>query len=314
MSVAAGDRIIFYGSDDLKNWSKLSEFGEDMGAHGGVWECPDLLPLDYRGERKWVLIVNINPGGPNGGSAAQYFIGDFDGKTFTADPLPYPLWVDEGMDNYAGVTFSNTGERQIFLGWMSNWLYSEHTPTVNFRNGMTIARDLSLRSDGEKLFLASSPSPEILAARGRAVSFKNGMKDGSCEIPELLPDNDGAYELCMTVKPGKSGKFQLSLGNSLGEQLVWNFDFNALTLTLDRSASGRTDFSDKFGKSDILAHLVGRDSYELRLFVDRQSTELFINDGDVSFTNTVFPSEPYNSLKLTSDDATVDGIKVYELK
>ena len=282
VSVAAGDRIIFYESDDLKEWTRLSEFGEGIGAHGGVWECPDLIPMEYGGQRKWVLIVNINPGGPNGGSAAQYFIGDFDGTSFTADPLPYPLWVDEGMDNYAGVTFSNTGDRQIFLGWLSNWLYSEHTPTVNFRNGMTIARDLSLRSNGEHLFLASSPSPEILSARREAVSFRNGMENGVCEIPQLLPENDGAYELCMTVTPGKSGKFELQLGNSLGEKAVWSFDFNDLSLNLDRSESGRTDFSDKFGKSDIRAKLVKRDRYELRLFVDRQSTELFINDGDVS--------------------------------
>ena len=314
VSVAAGDRIIFYESDDLKEWTCLSEFGEGIGAHGGVWECPDLIPMEYGGQRKWVLIVNINPGGPNGGSAAQYFIGDFDGTSFTADPLPYPLWVDEGMDNYAGVTFSNTGDRQIFLGWLSNWLYSEHTPTVNFRNGMTIARDLSLRSNGEHLFLASSPSPEILSARREAVSFRNGMENGVCEIPQLLPENDGAYELCMTVTPGKSGKFELQLGNSLGEKAVWSFDFNDLSLNLDRSESGRTDFSDKFGKSDIRAKLVKRDRYELRLFVDRQSTELFINDGDVSFTNSIFPNEAYNSLSLTSPDARVSGIKVYRLE
>ena len=314
VSVAAGDRIIFYESDDLKEWTRLSEFGEGIGAHGGVWECPDLIPMEYGGQRKWVLIVNINPGGPNGGSAAQYFIGDFDGTSFTADPLPYPLWVDEGMDNYAGVTFSNTGDRQIFLGWLSNWLYSEHTPTVNFRNGMTIARDLSLRSNGEHLFLASSPSPEILSARCEAVSFRSGMENGVCEIPQLLPENDGAYELCMTVTPGKSGKFELQLGNSLGEKAVWSFDFNDLSLNLDRSESGRTDFSDKFGKSDIRAKLVKRDRYELRLFVDRQSTELFINDGDVSFTNSIFPNEAYNSLSLTSPDARVSGIKVYRLE
>ena len=314
VSVAAGDRIIFYESDDLKEWTRLSEFGEGIGAHGGVWECPDLIPMEYGGQRKWVLIVNINPGGPNGGSAAQYFIGDFDGTSFTADPLPYPLWVDEGMDNYAGVTFSNTGDRQIFLGWLSNWLYSEHTPTVNFRNGMTIARDLSLRSNGEHLILASSPSPEILSARREGVSFRSGMENGVCEIPQLLPENDGAYELCMTVTPGKSGKFELQLGNSLGEKAVWSFDFNELSLNLDRSESGRTDFSDKFGKSDIRAKLVKRDRYELRLFVDRQSTELFINDGDVSFTNSIFPNEPYNRLSLTSPDARVSGIKVYRLE
>lgn len=313
VSVAAGDRIIFYESSDLKSWNKLSEFGEGIGAHGGVWECPDLIPMEYNGQQKWVLIVNINPGGPNGGSAAQYFIGDFDGKNFIPDPLPYPLWIDEGMDNYAGVTFSNTGERNIFMGWMSNWLYSEKTPTTGFRNCMTIARDLSLRTNGKHLFLACAPAPEILAARGEEVRVDGKLQSGVCDIRQLLPQNDGAYELCFNVSPGPSGKFAMKLYNSKGEELAYDFDFNALTVNLDRSRSGNVGFSDKFGRTDILGHLVKRGSYEIRLFMDKHSAELFINDGDVSFTNTVFPSENFNSLKLASSDAKVGDIRIYPL-
>lgn len=313
VSVAAGDRIIFYESPDLKSWTKLSEFGEGIGAHGGVWECPDLIPMEYEGRQKWVLIVNINPGGPNGGSAAQYFIGDFDGTEFTPDPLPYPLWLDEGMDNYAGVTFSNTGDRDIFMGWMSNWLYAEKTPTTGFRNCMTIARDLSLRSDGSHLFLACSPVPEMLAARGDEVIFDGKFKEGECDIQQLLPQNNGAYELCLTVIPGKSGIFSMKLYNSKGEEMVFDFDFNDLTVNLDRSRSGIVDFSEYFGKDDILGHIVKRDSYDIRLFVDTHSTELFINDGDVTFTNTVFPTEVFNSLKMTSSDTKVSDIKIYPL-
>ncbi len=314
VSVAAGDRIIFYESSDLKSWNKLSEFGEGIGAHGGVWECPDLIPMEYDGQEKWVLIVNINPGGPNGGSAAQYFIGDFDGKNFIPDPLPYPLWIDEGMDNYAGVTFSNTGERTIFMGWMSNWLYSEKTPTVGFRNCMTIARDLSLRSNGKHLLLACSPVPEMLGARGEEVNVKRAMRDGECDIPEILPQNNGAYELCFNVKPGASGKFSMKLYNSMNEEMVFDLDFNNLTINLDRSRSGLVDFSEDFGKSNILGHLVKRDNYDVRLFVDTHSTELFINDGDVSFTNTVFPSEPFNSMKLASSDAKIGDISIYPIQ
>src|SRR5258705_1699538 len=128
MTLATKDRITFYSSANFKEWTKESEFGENAGAHGGVWECPDWFPLEYDGKQIWVLIVNLNPGGPNKGSATQYFLGDFNGKSF----LPFNTetkWLDYGPDEYAGVTWSNTGERKIFLGWMSNWLYANVVPT-----------------------------------------------------------------------------------------------------------------------------------------------------------------------------------------
>ena len=143
MTLAVKDHITFYSSPDLKNWKKESEFGKDVGAHGGVWECPDLISFDDNGKQVWVLIVNINPGGPNGGSATQYFIGDFDGKKFT--PINTDTkWIDYGPDEYAGVTWSNTGNRKIFLGWMSNWSYAQLVPTQTWRSAMTLPRNLSL--------------------------------------------------------------------------------------------------------------------------------------------------------------------------
>lgn len=314
MSVAAGDVIAFYESKDLKEWIHLSDFGKGIGSHAAVWECPDLLEFDYDGKKKWALIVNINPGGPNGGSVAQYFIGHFDGKEFTADPLPYPLWIDEGTDNYAGVTFSNTGDRHIFLGWMSNWWYSEKTPTVNFRNAMTIPRDLSLKHNGEHIFLASVPSPEIYAARASSRELEALELKGEYVIDEILPDNKGAYEIDFTVVPGSDNDLTFRLFNDAGEEMLYTFDFDALTLNLDRSRSGITDFDERFGKKDILTHLVKKDRYDVKVFVDRHSVEVFVNDGDLTFTNTMFPTQTYNSLEFASDGAELSGLTIYELK
>ena len=159
MSLAAGDRAEFYGSRNLKDWQLLGEFGKDQGAHGGVWECPDLFPLKVEGssEEKWVLLISINPGAPNGGSGTQYFIGDFDGKTFTTDQTK-DLWIDWGTDNYAGVTFSNApNDKIIFLGWMSNWLYANEIPTKKWRGAMTLPRKLSLHRVGEGYSLFNYP-------------------------------------------------------------------------------------------------------------------------------------------------------------
>ena len=112
---------------DLKEWKKECEFGSGVGGHGGVWECPDLIPFIVHGKEIWVLIVSINPGGPKGGSATQYFLGGFDGHQFISH-VTLTRWLDYGADEYAGVTFSNSGREKIFLGWMSNWHYAVECP------------------------------------------------------------------------------------------------------------------------------------------------------------------------------------------
>ena len=313
VSVAAGDVISFYGSKDLKTWEHLSDFGKGIGSHAAVWECPDLMKMEYGGKEKWVLIVNINPGGPNGGSVGQYFIGQFDGKEFKADPLPNPLWIDEGVDNYAGVTFSNTGDRHIFMGWMSNWLYSNEVPTRFFRNSMTLPRDLSIRHNGKHLFLASAPSPEVYNARGESKDLGN-ISQEETTFTNFLPGNEGAYEIDFTVTPSSGGTLGFTLGNDAGEAMVYTFDFGKLTLNLDRSRSGRTDFHKDFGKKDILTHLVKNNSYQVKLFVDKHSTEMFINDGDVAFTNCMFPTEIYGNMTFSAKGVSISDVKVYKMQ
>lgn len=87
MTLAVSDHVSFYSSKDLKTWTHESDFGEQWGGHGGVWECPDLIemPVEGEGTKKTVLVVSLNPGGPNGGSGTQYFVGHFDGHAFTLD-------------------------------------------------------------------------------------------------------------------------------------------------------------------------------------------------------------------------------------
>ena len=127
--LVAGDNARIYNSKNLIDWTFLSDFGHNEGAHGGVWECPDLFPLTTdQGDQKWVLIISINPGGPQGGSATQYFVGDFDGQKFTAAQKE-SKWLDFGRDNYARVTYNDAPEgKRILMGWMSNWDYAQVTP------------------------------------------------------------------------------------------------------------------------------------------------------------------------------------------
>lgn len=309
MSLATSQTITFYGSKNLKQWEKLSEFGEGIGAHGGVWECPDLFPLTYNGKTKWVLFVSINPGGINEGSATQYFIGDFDGKKFTADNMNYPLWLDYGRDNYAGVTWSNISKedgRRLFIGWMNNWDYAQDIPIKHFRSAMTLPRELQLAHNGEHLVVSSVPVKELSQLRKESISVENKSVETSVTINPLLQKNNGAFEIEFTIKPQGATEFDFALQNNKGEIVSFIFDINKKVIKTDRSKSGLTDFSPKFAPRTIEAPLSVKDSYKVRLFIDKNSSELFINDGQIVQTNTFFPTEAYNSLIFNTKQGKIN--------
>lgn len=319
MALATGQTITFYGSKNLKEWDRLSEFGEGIGAHGGVWECPDLFPLTYNGQTKWVLFVSINPGGPNGGSAIQYFIGNFDGKTFTPDPLPYPIWLDYGRDNYAGVTWSNIPDsdgRKLFIGWMNNWDYANNIPPVNFKGAMTLPRELKLAHNGNHhLILANPPVEEVSALRGDAKKIDPFTVNKSHTIGKLTEGDAGTFEIEMVIETGNTSAFSFVLGNKKGEKTLFSFDLEKAIFGVDRSQSGIVDFSERFASKVSEAPLSKRKSYHIRLFVDKASTECFINNGELVQTNTVFPTEPYNSLSFESEgEITISSINIYPIQ
>ncbi len=318
MALATGQTITFYGSKDLKEWDRLSEFGEGIGSHGGVWECPDLFPLTYNGQTKWILFVSINPGGPNGGSATQYFIGDFDGKTFTPDPLPYPIWLDYGRDNYAGVTWSNIPEsdgRRLFIGWMNNWDYANNIPPVNFKGAMTLPRELKLSHNGTHLILANPPAEEVNTLRGNPRKIDAFTVNQSHAINNLTETNRDSFEIEMDIEINSTSVFQFVLANEKDEKVVFSFDLEKGVFGVDRSKSGIVDFSDQFASRISEAPLTKGKSYNIRLFVDKASTECFINNGELVQTNTVFPTVPYNSLSFESDgEITIRSMNIYPIR
>ena len=318
MSLATKQTITFYGSANLKSWTRLSEFGDGIGSHGGVWECPDLVSLDYNGKTKWVLIVSINPGGPNGGSATQYFIGDFDGKTFRADALPYPLWMDYGRDNYAGVTWSNIPEndgRKIFMGWMSNWDYANNVPTKNFRSAMTVARELKIANNGKHLVVSNYPVSETKTLRALESAKKDVVVEKEVVLSNLLDKNKGTYEIEMTLKPQNAGIFGFMLQNSKNEELEFRFDMTTGFFSIHRHKSGLVDFEGRFA-AGMNAPLVKKDAYKVRVLVDKASAEIFINEGELALTTIFFPTEVMNKLKFYTKEGkfSAEHIKIYQIK
>ena len=318
MMLAVGQHMEIYSSKNLKDWTKESEFGEGHGCHGGVWECPDLVELPVEGtkEKKWVLICNINPGGPFGGSATQYFVGDFDGSTFTNNYPEETKWMDYGKDHYATVTWNNAPDgRCIAIGWMSNWQYANNVPTRQYRSANTIARDLSLfRQDGN-LFLKSEPCREMVRARkdGRQIKTVNVAKT---ETVSLSPQSDnGAYEVELSINPGKSKAVSFALSNGKGEKVLMTYDTVKKTLAMDRSKSGEVSFSKDFPAVTEMPVSKSKE-LKLRLFVDKSSVEAFVNNGEFVMTNCVFPSAPYDMITFESDGNRykVNNINIYQIK
>ena len=292
MILAAGQHMEIYTSDNLKDWKLESSFGEMYGNHGGVWECPDLMKMKVRGtnKEKWMLICNINPGGPFGGSATQYFIGDFDGHKFTCESKPeVTKWMDYGKDHYATVTFDNAPEgRRVAIAWMSNWQYANQVPTLQYRSGNSIPRDLGLFEYKGETYCSVVPSPEMTAARSKKAT--KSLSE-SCEMVVNL-----------------KGNATITLSNDKGEKVVMLYDAKAETFSMDRTKSGKVDFSKDFA-SVTKAPTYGKIS-QLRIFIDKSSIEALDADGKMSMTNLVFPSKPYNKV-------TVKGkgkYQVYDIK
>ncbi len=305
--LAAQDRLMIYGSPDLKEWTYLSEFGANEGNHAGVWECPDLfaIQLDGEGDEKWVLIQNINPGHPNGGSGTQYFIGNFDGTTFVNDnPPETELWLDYGKDNYAGVTwFDAPNDQRVFIGWMSNWQYAQAVPTQSWRSAMTLPRTLHLVSTEVGPRMISLPWSGVRRLREEAVAISRADLNGQFELLSSLAHRNGLYEIQLEFIKPDSGRVELEMFNSMGDLLYIGYDVDQNEYYVDRITAGESSFSDDFAGRHIAPCYYDQETVKMHMFVDHASLELFADDGKIAMTEIFFPEEPITDILINVDVA-----------
>ena len=302
MNLAVADHVEFYSSSNLINWTKESEIGKNLFAHGGVWECPDLLSFNVNGKTIWVLLVSMNPGGPNGGSATQYILGDFDGHEFK----PYSIdikWMDYGPDNYAGVTFSNVGDRNILIGWMSNWNYANVVPTVKWRSAMTVARELKLIEQNNKninsnrFLLVSSPVKEMKNAFAEIISKEN-----------IIPNR-------IDLKDMKVTNFEIILSNIFNEKLIVGYHADKKQFYIDRTKAGVSNFYQVFSAVAVAPRLSNAMNMDISILLDKTSIELFADGGRTVMTALFFPTSPYTKWEIKSKEKMApDSIKLYSLK
>ena len=284
--LASGQQMNIYSSKNLKDWKYESCFGEGYGNHGGVWECPDLLKIGD----KWVLICNINPGGPFGGSATQYFVGTFDGHKFTCESKPeVTKWMDYGKDHYATVSFSNAPNgRIVVLPWMSNWQYANQVPTQQFRSANGLPRDVSLYNYNGEEYVSVKPSPEVLNAFEQKASGRF---------------QTASYLEVTNIKSNAS----IVLSNDKDEYVTMVYDGKNGIFSMDRTQSGLTEFHNDF-KSKTIAPTNGTIK-GMQIFVDRCSIEAFDIDGKVAMSNLVFPSKPYDKIVAKGCKVKIHALK-----
>lgn len=346
MIVSADKNMRFYKSSDLKDWTYVSQWGENYGSQPNQFECPDFFPLMINGKQKWVMIVNINPGFVYGGSGTEYFIGDFDGEKFVCDDAPeVAKFLDFGKDHYATVTFSNIDNRVVAVPWMSNWMYANVTPNRQVRGANALPRELELFESNGKLYLSANVPEEVKSLRksNKPIASVKGSKS----FEHVLSD---AMEIELDVKPDAKGVASLTLSNDKGERVVISINPRLGRVIMDRAESGLIDFGakaethaielacgNKYGTGEFknmgqvnamnyvndfaLAtwaplNLCGNNgTYHLRIFIDRSSVELFVDGGRIAMTNLVFPTSPYTDLTLRSIGGAADfsNINLYRL-
>jgi len=302
--LAAGDRVMIYSSKNLKSWDKESEFGATSGAHGGVWECPDLFPLEVDGKKIWLLIVSINPGGVQGGSGIQYFTGDFDGHQFTSMDTT-TRWADYGPDHYAGVTFSNTGKEKIFLGWMSNWQYGKLVPTEKWRSAMTFPRKLGLKKIGQNYYTTQMPVDAIEKLVIRKVYNKHisSVKNYALSGP-----------IRMEFEVSDLHAFSFIFSNAAGENIKTGYDEEKNSFFIDRTQGGVSDFYPGFATIHYGPRIAQSKNSKVTLLLDNASLELFADEGLTTITEIFFPGQPFNSLQQGANIKPVTDIRISQLK
>lgn len=324
MVLAVRDRVAFYGSKDLKKWAHLSDFGDIWGAHGGVWECPDLFPVRVPNisDPKWVLLVSMNPGAHNSGSGTQYFVGNFDGKKFKPDASYHPtvhleqaVWLDYGRDNYAGVTWSDVPQqdgRRLFLGWMSNWDYANVVPTTDWRSAMTLPRTLELRKTAEGYRLFSNPVNELKKLRTSVRPLQGMDIPGSYDLTKQAGFSNGLLELEVDFEPeaGTPADFGIEISNQKGERYRIGYQTAGNQYYSDRTRAGNASFSDKFATRIHVAPRISTEkTVRFHVFFDVASAELFADDGETALTDIFFPTENFTQIKVYSEGGKVRVLK-----
>ena len=295
MVLAEGERLGFYTSTNLREWTYVSDFVRDGY---GLLECPDLFEMvdPVSGRRTWVLGASADAARTGGTTGFAYWTGTWDGERFAAD-ADEPQWLDGGSDFYAAVTWDDPRdgdrgrlERRFALAWVNNWAYARDLPGGSWQGGsLSTTREIMLREVDGRLTLLSRPVATVEDQEGRARSAVAPVTVVPGSITALPVQSTGAaYRLRATVSAPDGGEVRLRLGSSERGEVTVGYDAAAGTVFLDRrrdEAAGALPDAYR----EVRVAPVGADgTVVFDVLVDASSIEVFTGDGQVSLTSAAF--------------------------
>jgi fructan beta-fructosidase len=314
LALAAGSTIKFYSSSNCLNWTFMSEFGQGRGNHVGPWECPDFFPVKVKGtgQIKWVLlvsVVNLSQGPERLATATQYFIGDFDGKTFSSDQKD-TLWVDHGKDCYAGNTFNNEpGGRRIFMAWMQSHQYAgqvQNSITKTWSGAATFPRELNVVKDDNRYYLQSKPIKELANLYGKEVKIKREKIDSNLNLSKYITFDKAPIEISLNFSTSHlPGKYGIRIKNDLNENITLYYDSKLGEIFVDRTNATGIKFNERYASLQKTSYKNVGKTMSWRLLIDVASLEFFTDDGKIVFTDTFYPTKPFDQIEVFSEKGTI---------
>ncbi|TAN13781.1 MAG: hypothetical protein EPN37_13005, partial [Chitinophagaceae bacterium] len=260
----------------------------------------------------------VNSGGsPAGGGSTQYFVGDFDGQKFMPDDNK-TRWLDEGADEYAGITWNNTGNRTIFIGWINNWPpANKQIPSYIWRGGMTLPVELSLKKLNDSTeFLVKEPVNELNKLKRPVLTLKDVKLSHGKWTKTFSGSELSSSEIRLTAKMGNASKAILSLKNDLGQQVDIIYDKKDHQLIVDRTYADRNGFHATSSLKHAVTIPVNFSILHMDLFYDRSTLEVFFDNGRWLTTDLVFPSKLYNKIDydMNGTSGKIEQIKVSTIR
>ncbi|AXE37567.1 glycoside hydrolase family 32 protein [Acidipropionibacterium virtanenii] len=342
MVVARGDLLRFYRSDDLLHWSPSADhdrnrFGAGPWHEGGDLRHPDFFPMRVQATNttRWVLWWSSASAPATNGSAWRYVIGDWDGSVFTPMTGPSPvLRADAGRDLCAATTCDDAPEgRRVMIARMTNQDYAGQTPTGTWSGPLSTPREIGLVNTRDGLRLTQRPAAEVAGLHTSATAVQD--KPVGCEFNPIGGLGSRAVDIEAELETSSfdgahTVTLQVCCGGDRHTDIVWRPAER--TLTVDRSESGATEFSESFATPcqtrDVPAESVVRaDSASvavrwpestlggvrrawLRVLIDSCSLEVFSADGLTAVTTAIFPGTGATGLRLSAEGGAARLIRV----
>lgn len=296
MVLAAGEKVEFYKSLDLKHWEKTGDFQAGEYGIDGICECPDCFPIMTEEGEKWVLIISMilpkdkvmEQGDVTNRMEhiTQYYVGDFDGDKFIdTEKSTQPLILDYGTDNYAAVTFQNLKEK-IMMGWACNWDYASDTPSIKegFCGMMTLPRKIKL----------------IKTTEGYRLSYSfEGMSEKKAKSFSIEEQETRLHSQSFGIQAFIKEEGIIEISNSINE--VLRIQISEQEIIIDRNHAGQNNFNKLYERDSYGMNRAPRNNRKeckLDIVYDKSILEVIADDGLKVFSINVFPTKPYELLTL----------------